>query len=65
MAINDQLLDELVKDYENPEDLLGDGGILKELTKRLVERAMEAEMTTHLGYVKHDKTGGRKYRLFV
>ena len=60
MAIKDQLLDDLLKDYEKPEDLLGEGGILKELTKRLVERAMEAEITTHLGYAKHDKTGGRK-----
>ncbi|MBC7973032.1 MAG: transposase [Verrucomicrobia bacterium] len=34
--------------YENPEDLLGEGGILKQLTKVLVERCLEAEMTTHI-----------------
>ena len=56
MAISDRLLDELLSDYENPEDLLGEGGLLKELTRRLVERAMEAEMTTHLGYEKNEKT---------
>ena len=60
MAIKDQLLDELLKDYKSPEDLLGEGGLLKELTKRLVERALEAEMTTHLGYEKYEKTGNKK-----
>jgi transposase-like protein len=53
MAISEKLLDELLKDYNNPEDLLGKNGIMQELKKRLVERAMEAEMTTHLGYAKH------------
>jgi len=47
MAIRDELLDELLKDYKNPEDLLGNEGILQELTKRLLERAMEGEMTEH------------------
>jgi len=59
MAITDQLIDELLQDYKDPEDLLGEGGILKELTKRLVERALEAEMTTHIGYGKHDKTASK------
>ncbi len=53
MAIKDKLLDELLKDYRNPEDLLGENGILKELTKRLLERAMQGEMTEHLGYEKN------------
>ena len=60
MAISDKLIDELLIDYENPEDLLGQGGLLKELTKRLVERALEAEMTTHLGYEKHEKSTAKK-----
>jgi len=57
MGIRDELLDELLKDYKNPEDLLGDEGILQELTKRLLERAMEGEMTEHLGYEKHAAEG--------
>lgn len=55
MAITDQMLDELLTDYERPEDLLGEHGILKDLTKRLVERALQGEMTTHLGYAKNAK----------
>ena len=46
MAIRKELIDELLKEYKNPEDLTGENGLLKELTKRLVERAMEAETTT-------------------
>ena len=53
MAIPDKLLDALMKDYKKPEDLLGETGLLKKLTKQLLERAMQTEMTEHLGYVKH------------
>jgi putative transposase len=38
---------------EPPEDLLGETGLLKQLTKQLLERAMQTEMTEHLGYEKH------------
>ena len=48
------LLDELLKDYQTPEQILGENGILKQLTKRLAERALQAEMPHHLGYAKHD-----------
>lgn len=51
------LIDELLKDYEKPEDLLGENGLLKELTKRLLERVMGAELTHHVGYEKHDSAG--------
>lgn len=51
------LLDELLKDYQTPEQILGENGILKQLTKRLAERALQAEMTHHLGYAKHDYQG--------
>lgn len=54
MAITKEMLDELMKDYKGPEDLTGEGGLLKQLTKALVERAMGAELTEHLGYEKHD-----------
>ena len=52
----DKILDELVRGKE-PEEILGKEGVLKHLTKRLVERALEGEMTTHLGYEKHAREG--------
>lgn len=55
--IDDELIDKLLKGYKNPEDLIGDNGLLKQLTKRLLERAMAAEMTEHVGYEKHDAAG--------
>jgi putative transposase len=57
MAIRPELLDELLKECENPEELLGQNGLLKELTKGLVERMLHAEMTDHLGYEKHASEG--------
>ncbi len=57
MAIPDDLLDALMKDYKNPEDLIGETGLLKQLTKQLLERAMQAEMTEHLGYEKNAPSG--------
>lgn len=45
----DELLDELLKGRK-PEEILGEAGLLKDLTKRLVERALEGELTEHLGY---------------
>ena len=55
MAIKDELLDKLLKDYEKPEDLLGEDGIFQELKKALVEKALGAELTHHLGYEKGEK----------
>ena len=52
MAIRQELLEELLKDYKSPEDLLSQGGLLKELTKALVEKALDGELTHHLGYPK-------------
>lgn len=57
MATTDELLDILMKDYKKPEDLIGENGLLKQLTKRLLERAMQAELTEHLGYEKHAPNG--------
>jgi len=57
VAIRDELLDELLKGYEKPEDLLGEEGIIQELTRRLLERALEGEMVDHLGYLKHAPEG--------
>jgi putative transposase len=53
MEIKNELLDELLKGYKNPEDLLGKDGIVNQLTKRLLERAMHGEITHHLGYEKN------------
>jgi putative transposase len=57
MAIDAKLVDELLKDYKSPEQIIGENGLLKQLTKSLLERAMQAEMTNHLGYAKHDPAG--------
>lgn len=54
MPVSDQLIDQLLADYKSPEDLLGEQGILKQLTQKLAERTLEAEMELHLGYAKHD-----------
>jgi putative transposase len=57
MATTDELLDNLMKDYKKPEDLIGENGLLKQLTKRLIERTMQTELTEHLGYEKHSPQG--------
>ena len=50
MTISQELLDELLKDCERPEDLLGEAGLMKELKVKLMERMLGAELTAHLGY---------------
>ena len=50
--VND-LIDALLADYKKPEDLIGQNGLLKQLTKALVERALQAELTDHLGHGKN------------
>src|ERR1700691_468443 len=57
MEIKREVLDELIRDYKRPEDLIGETGLLKQLTKALIERALGAEPTQHLGYEKHDPAG--------
>ena len=57
MQIKKEALDELLKDYRRPEDLIGENGLLKQLTKALLDRALNAELTHHLGYEKHDPAG--------
>ena len=57
MATPKELLDDLLKDVKHPEDLLGKNGLLKQLTKDLVERVLEEELTDSLGYEKHAVEG--------
>ena len=52
--VPDALLDSLLADYQKPEDLIGENGLLKQLTKLLVEKALVAEMAAHLGHSKHE-----------
>ena len=49
-----ELIDGLLADYKKPEDLIGENGLLKQLTKMLVERALDAEMAEHLGHGKNE-----------
>ncbi len=49
-----ELIDGLLADYKRPEDLIGENGLLKQLTKMLVERALDAEMAEHLGHGRHE-----------
>lgn len=57
MDIKPEVLDELLKGIKTQSDLAGPNGLLKALTKALVERALEGELTHHLGYDKHDPAG--------
>ena len=54
MTVSKEILDGLLADYKKPEDLIGENGLLKQLTKLLVERALEAEMAEHLGHGRHE-----------
>ena len=53
-ALPAELIDSLLSGYKKPEDLIGENGLLKQLTKALVERALQAEMEVHLGHGKNE-----------
>jgi putative transposase len=57
MPIKPEHLDELLAGYEKPEDLLGEAGLFRQLKKALLERALGAELTHHLGYERGARTG--------
>ena len=57
--VPEALLTSLLADYQKPEDLIGENGLLKQLTKLLVEKALDAEMAQHLGHAKHDPVANR------
>ena len=53
-GVPEELLAGLLANYQKPEDLIGEDGLLKQLTKLLVERALDAELTEHLGHERHE-----------
>jgi putative transposase len=56
--ISNEVIDELLAGVLTEEEIAGPGGLLAELTKRLVERAMEVELTDHVGYEPHQEPPG-------
>src|SRR5688572_8581723 len=56
--LSDELIDELLGGARTEEEIVGPGGLLAELTRRLVERALEVELTEHLGYEPHAEPPG-------
>lgn len=57
MPIDSKLIDQLLQQADNPSDMLAKGGLISQLSARLIERALEAEMSEHLGYDKHERKG--------
>jgi len=57
VEIKSELIDELLKDYQKPEDIIGENGLLRRFVKAVLGRALNAELTHHLGYEKHDPAG--------
>ena len=57
--VSEELLSGLLANYKKPEDLIGENGLLKQLTKLLVERALDAELTEHLGHERKARQSGR------
>lgn len=55
--LDPKIVESLLKNTKTPEDIFGDNGILKQLKKALTERILEGELTTELGYQKHDISG--------
>jgi putative transposase len=54
----DELVDELLAGAKTEQEIVGPGGLLAQLTRRLVERAMEVELTDHLGFERHREPPG-------
>lgn len=56
-AIDLKLIDLLIKNAGDPMEIFSENGLMKQLKKAIVERIMEGELTTELGYEKHDSAG--------
>src|ERR1700722_7721514 len=54
----DAVVDELLAGARSEEEIVGPGGVLAQLTKRLVERALEVELPDHVGYDRHQEPPG-------
>jgi len=57
MTIPKELLDQLIGELKSPEEFYGKGGLIEELTRAITERALEGELTHHLGYPKNAPAG--------
>ncbi len=55
--IDEKIIKQLLESVDDPKDLFGQDGIIKQLSKRFLEAALEAEIEEHLGYEKHDTSG--------
>lgn len=55
--LDKDLVKELIKDCKTPEDFFGENGLIKSFVKSVMESALNAELTSHLGYEKHDPAG--------
>jgi len=60
MTIRPELIDELLKDCSDPREVLAEGGLIKQLTKAIIERCLESELDVHLGYPKHGRSAEGK-----
>ncbi len=57
MLISERLIDQLLDGSDFPHDILGEVVLLKQLTIKVAERPLNAEMEQHLGYAKHAPKG--------
>ncbi len=57
MVVKVEIIDELLKDCKTQKDVFGEDGVFKQLVKALAERALQSELSTHLGYEKHEAKG--------
>ena len=57
MDFDKDAIDKLLANAKSPEDILGKDGILKQFTKTLIERALQGELTEHIGHDKYSKDG--------
>ncbi len=55
MTIRPELIDELLQECSDPHEVLAEGGLIKQLTKAIIERCLETELEAHLGYPKHGR----------
>ena len=54
MTMKVGMIDELLKECKRSDDIFGKGGLVKQFVKAVTERALQAELTTHLGYEKYE-----------